>query len=142
MNCSTPFPVPPRVCSDLCPLSQWCCLNVSSSAALFFCLQYFPASGSFPMSQLFASGSRSTGASASASVLPMIIEGWIPLGLIHLISLQSKGISRVFDSTIQKHKFFGTPASLLSNSYIHIWLLEKPSFWLYRPLSAKRCLCF
>ena len=91
------------------------------------CLQSFPESGSFPMSQFFASGDQSIGASASASVLPMNIQDWFPLGLTSWISLQSKGPSRVFsNTTVQKHQFFGTPTSLWSNSNIHTWLLEKP----------------
>ena len=90
----------PGVCSNSCPSSQWFCLTISSSATLFsFCLQSFPASGSFPLSWLFASGGQIIGASASASVLPMNIQGWFPLGLIGLISLQSRGFSRVFSST-------------------------------------------
>ena len=89
----------PRVCSDSCPSSQWCYLNTSSSAALFFCLQCFSASGSFPISWLFATGGQSIGASISASVLPMSIQGWCPLGLTGLISLQCKGLSRVFFNT-------------------------------------------
>ena len=89
--------------------------------------QSFPASGSFPMNQLFASGGQSIGTSALASVLPMNIQGWFPLGLCGLISLQSKGLSRVFSNTIvQKHQFFGAQPSLWSNSHIHTWLLEKP----------------
>ena len=92
----------PGVCSDSCPLSQWCHPTISSSAA-FFCLQSFPASGSFPMSQLFASGSQSIRASASTSFLPMNIQGWYLLGLTGLISLMSKGLSRVFsNTTVQK----------------------------------------
>ena len=91
------------------------------------CLQSFPASGSFPMSWLFASGGQSIGASASASVLPVNIQDWFHLGLTSLISLQSKGLSRVFsNTTVQKHKLFGTQPSLWSNSHIHTWLLEKP----------------
>ena len=83
-----------------CPLSQWCHLTMSSSATLFsFCLQSFPALGSFPMSQLFTSGGQSIGASTSASIPPMNIQGWFPLGLTGLISLQSKGLSRVFSRT-------------------------------------------
>ena len=103
-----------------------CYLTISSSAAPFsFCLQSFPVSGSFPVSWLFASGGQSIG--ASASVLPMNIEDWFPLGLTGLISLQSKGLSRVFsDTTVQKHQFFGTQPSLSFNSHIHTWLLEKP----------------
>ena len=107
----------PRVCSNSCPLSQWCYLTTSSSATLIhFCLQFFPASGSFQMSQLFASGGLSIGASASASILPINIQGWFPLGLTGLIFLQSKGLSRVFSSsTIRKHQFFGARPSFWSN---------------------------
>ena len=95
----------PRVCSNSCPLSQWCHPNISSSVTPFSCLQSCPASGSFPVSQLFASGGESI--RASASVLPMNIQGWLPLGLTGLISLQSKGLSRVFSNiTVQKHQFF------------------------------------
>ena len=90
------------------------------------CLQSFPASGSFPVSQLLASGTQSIGASASASVLPMSIQSWFPSGLTGLISLQSKGLSRVFSSTtIQKHQLFGIQPSSWSNSHICTWLLEK-----------------
>ena len=101
-------------------------------------LRSFPASGSFPVSQFFASGGRRIGASASASVLPMNIQDWFPLGLTGLISLLSKGLSRVFSSsTIQKHQFLSAQPSLWSNSHVHTWLLEKPYLWIYRPLSAK-----
>ena len=98
-----PCPSPsPRACSHSCPLSQWYNPTISSSAALFFCLQSFPASGSFPMNQLLASGGPSIGASALASVLPMNIQGWFPLGLTSLILF--KGLSTVFsNTTIQKH---------------------------------------
>ena len=90
-------------------------------------LQSIPASGSFPVSQLFISGGQSIGASASASVLPMNIQDWFPLGLNGLIFLQSKGLSRVFsNTTVQKHQFFSIQPSLWSNSHIHTWLLEKP----------------
>ena len=94
-----------EVCSSSCLLSQWCYLIILSSVALFsFCLQSFPASGSFPMSQFFPSGGQSIG--ASASVLPVNIQDWFPLGLTGLISLPSKGLSRVFSSnTIWKHQF-------------------------------------
>ena len=104
----------PGVCSNSCPLSRWCYLTISSSAIPFFsCLQSFPVSGSLPMNWLFASGVQSIG--ASASVLPMNIQGWFPLGLTGLISLQSKGLSRVFsNTTVQKHQFFFRP-SLWSN---------------------------
>ena len=108
----------PRVCLNSYPLIQWCYLIISSSATLFsFCLQTCLASGSFPMSQLFSSGSQSIGTSASVSVLPMNIQGWFPLGLTGLISLLSKGLSRVFPSIIVwKHQFFGTQPSLWSSS--------------------------
>ena len=106
---------------------QWCHPAMSSSVVPFSsCPQSFPASGSFQMSQLFASGGQSIGVSASASVLPMNIKDWSPLGRTGWISLQSKGLSRVFsNTTIQKHQFFGTQPSQ-SNSHIHTWLLEKP----------------
>ena len=118
----------PRVCSDSCLLSQWCHPAISSSATPFSsCPQSCPASGSFPMSQLFTSGGQSIRASASASVLPMNIQGWFSLGLTGLISLQSKGLSRVFSSTTaQKHQFFSTQPSLWSSSHICRWLLGKP----------------
>ena len=121
------------VCSDSCPLSRWCHLTISSFAAPFsFCLQSFPASGYFPMSWLFASGDQSPGVSASASVPPINIQSWFPLGLIGLI-LPSKELSRVFSSTtIQMHQFFGAQLSLWSNSHICTWLLEKPQLWLDR----------
>ena len=86
-----------------------------------------PASGSFPMSQFFASGGQSIGVSASASVLPMNIQDWFPSGLTGLISLLSEGLSTVFsNTTFQKHQLFGARLSLWSNSHIHTWLLEKP----------------
>ena len=93
-------PLPPGVCPDSCPLSQWCCLTISFSATCFsFCLQSFLTS-SFPMSWLFSSGGQSIGASASATALPMNIQGWFPLWLTGLISLQSKGLSRVFRDSV------------------------------------------
>ena len=122
-----PCPSPtPRVYSNSCPLSQWCHPIISSSVIPFSsCLQSFPASGSFPSSQFFASGGQST--RVSASVLPMNIQDWFPLGLTGLISLKFKGISRIFsNTTVQKHHFFGAQLSLSSNSHIQIWLLEKP----------------
>ena len=105
-----PCPSPsPRLCSNSCPLSQWCHPTISSSVIPFSCLQSFPASGSFPTSQLFTSGGQSIGASASASVFPMNIQNWFPLGLIGVISLQPKRLSRVFTSiTIWKHQLFHT----------------------------------
>ena len=104
-----PCPSPtPGACSNSCPLSRWWHSTISSSIVPFSsCLQSFPASGSFLMSWLFASSGKSTGASASASVLPMNIQDWFPLGLTSLICLQSKGLSRVFfNTTVQKHQFF------------------------------------
>ena len=124
-----PCPSPtPRACSNSCPLNQWCHPTISSSVICFSsCLQSFPASGSFPMSQYFTSGSQSIGASASASVLPMNIQDWFPLGWTGWISLQSKGPSRIFsNTTVQKHQFFSAQLYLWSNSHIHAWLLEKP----------------
>ena len=116
----------PRVYSNSCPLSQWCHPIISSSVVPFSCLRSFPASGSSPMSQFFTSGDQSIVVSASASVLPMNIGDWFPLGLIGLISLQSKGLSRVFsNTTVQKRQCFGAQLSLYSNSQIHTWLLEK-----------------
>ena len=111
------------VCSDSCSLSQWCYLIISSSASVFFT---FNLSQHFPVSQLFSSGGQSVGVSASASVLPMNIQGWFPLGWTGLVSLLSKGLSRVFsNTTIQRHQFLGAPPSLWSNSHIRTWLLEK-----------------
>ena len=97
----------PRVCQSSCLLSCWCHPTISSSVTLFFCLQSFLASGSFPTSWLFTSGGQIIGASASASVLPMNIQDWVPSGLTVLISFLSKGLSRVFSSTtVQMHQFF------------------------------------
>ena len=117
----------PEVCSDSCPLSWWCYLTISSSAThRSSCPQSFPASGSFPMSRLFTAGGQSIGASASASVLPMSIQGWFPLGLTGLIFLLSKWLSRVFsNTTVWRHQFFSSQPSLWSNSHICTWLLEK-----------------
>ena len=106
-----PCPSPtPGVYSNSCPLSRWCHPTISSSVVPFSSyLQSFPASGSFPRSQFFVSGGQSIGASALASVLPMNIQDWFPLGLISLITLQSKGLPRVFsNTTVQKHQFFST----------------------------------
>ena len=116
-----------RVCSNSCPLNGWCYLTISSSASLFFWLKSFPVSGSFLMCQLFASSDQGIGASASASVFPMNIQGWFPFRLTGLISLLSQGLSWVFSSTtVRKHQFFGTQPSLWSNSHMSTWLLEKP----------------
>ena len=124
-----PCPSPtPRVYSNSCPLRWWCHPTISSSVVPFSsCLQSFPASGSFPMSQFFTSGGQSIAVSASAPVLPMNIQDWFPLWLTSWISLQSKGLSRVFsNTTVQKHQFFSTQPSFWSNSHIHTWLLETP----------------
>ena len=108
-------------CSNSCPLSLWCHPTISSSVILFSsCLQSSPASGSFPTSWLFASGSQSIGASVSASVLLMNIQGWFYLGWTGWIFLQSKGLSRAFfNTTVQKRQFFGAQLSLRSNSHVH-----------------------
>ena len=111
----SPCPSPtPRVYSNSCPLSQWCHPTISSSVVPFSSrFQSFPASGSFPMSQLFASGDQSTGVSASTSVLPMNIQDWFPSGRTGWISLQSKGLSRVFsNTTVQTHQFFSAQLCL------------------------------
>ena len=109
-----PCPSPiPGACSNSCPSNWWCHPTVSSSVIPFSCLQSFPTSESFPVSQFFASGGQSIGVSASASVLPMNIQDWFPLGLTDLISLLSKVLSRVFSSTtVQKHQFFSIQLSL------------------------------
>ena len=111
-----------------CPSSRWCHPTISSSVVPFSsCPQSFPASGSFPMSQLFTSGGQSIGVSASTSVPQMNTQDWSPLGWTGWISLQSKGLTRVFSSTtVQKHQFFGAQLSSRSNSHIHTWPLEKP----------------
>ena len=124
-----PCPSPtPRACSNSCPWSQWCHPTISSSVFPFSCLQSCPASGSFPMSHFFTSGGQSIGASTSASVLGMNIQDWFLSGLTGLISLQSKVLSRVFfNTTIQKHQFFGTQVFLWSNSHPSMpWVLKKP----------------
>ena len=124
-----PCPSPtPGVHPNPCPLSRWCHPTISSSVIPFSsCLQSFPTSGSFQMSQLFASGGQIIGVSASASVLPMNTQDWSHLGWTGWISLQSKGLSRVFsNTTVQKHQFFGSQLSTWSNSHIHTWPLEKP----------------
>jgi len=110
------------------PLSLWCYATISSSVIHFSsCPQSFPASGSFTMSQLITSGGQIIGVSASTSVLPMNTQDWSPLGWIGWISMQSKGLSRVFsNTTVQKHQFFRAQLSSQSNSHIHTWPLEKP----------------
>ena len=124
-----PCPSPtPRVHPNSCASSWWCHPAISSSVVPFSsCPQSLPASESFPMSQLFAWGGQSIGVSASASVHPMNTQDWSPLGWTGWISLQPKGLSRVFsNTTVQKHQFFGTQLSSQSNSHIHTWPLEKP----------------
>ena len=124
-----PCPSPTaRVYPNPCPLSWWCHPTISSSVVPFSsCPQSFPASGSFEMSQLFASCGQSIGVSTSTSVLPMNTQDWFPLEWTGWISLQSKGLSRVFfNNTVQKHQFFGVQLTLQSNSHIHTWPLEKP----------------
>ena len=128
-NSRPPCPSPSlRVCPSSCPLHRWCNQTISSSDALFsFCLQFFPASWSFPVSQLFTSGGQSIRVSALASLFPMSIWGWFSLGLTGLISLLSKWPSRVISSTtVRKHQFFGAQLSLWSNFHICTWALEKP----------------
>ena len=123
-------PCPSPTCGvypNPCPLSQWCHPTISSSVVPFSsCPQSVPASGSFQMSHLFASDGQSVGVSASTSVLPVNTQDW-SLGWNVWISLQSKGLSRVFsNTTVQKHQFFSTQLSSQSNSHIHTWPLEKP----------------
>ena len=127
--CRLPCPSPsPGAYSNSRPLGQWCHPTISSSVVPFTsCPHSFPVSGSFLMSLLFASGGQTMGASASASVLSVNIQGWFPLGWTGWISLQSKGLSRVSsNTTVQKHQFFLAQLSSQSNSHIHSWLLEKP----------------
>ena len=124
-----PCPSPtPRVYPNSCPSTQWCHPAISSSVVPFSsCPQSLSASESFPMSQLFAWGGQSIRVSALASVLPVNTQDWSPLGWIGWISLQSKGLSRVFsNTTVQKHQFFGAQLSSQSNSHIHTWQLGKP----------------
>ena len=124
-----PCPSPtPGVYPDSRPSSQWCHPAISSSVIPFSsCPQSLPASESFPMSQLFTWGGQSTGVSALTSFLPKKSQGWSPVGWTGWISLQSKGLSRVFfNTTLQKHQFFRAHLSSQSNSHIHTWPLEKP----------------
>ena len=124
-----PCPSPtPGVYPHSCVSSRWCHPAISSSVDPFSsCPQSLPASGSFPMSQLFTWGGQSIRVSALASVLSMNTQDWFPLEWTGWMSLQSKGLSGVFsDTTVQKHQFFGAQLSSQSNSHIHTWLLEKP----------------
>ena len=137
-----PCPSPtPRACSNSCPLSWWCHPTISSSVVPFFCLQSFPPSGCFPINQFFASSGQNIGVSASASILPMNIQDWFPLGLTGLSSLQSKGLSRVFsNTTVQKHQFFGTQFFIVQLS--HPYMTTGKTVALTRLLLVKCCLCF
>ena len=150
MNCSMPsFPwhakLSPQVCSTSYPLSQWCHPTISFSVTSFFsCPQSFLASRSFPMSWLFTSGEQSIGVSTSASVLSMNTKGWFLLGLTDLISLLSKGLSRVFSNTIvRKHQFFSSQPFLygLTLTFIHDYR-KNHSFDYMDLFLAKWCLCF
>ena len=117
----------PRVYSNQCSLSQWCHPTISSSVVPFsICIQSFPASGSFQMSQFFTSVGQSIGVSASTSVLPMNIQGWFPPEWTGWISLSPKNSQEYSNTTVQNHQFFSTQLSLFSKSYIHTWPLEKP----------------
>ena len=129
----------PGVYLNSSPSSWWCHPTISPCVIPFSsCLQSFPASGSFQMSQLSASGGQSIGVSALTSVLSMNIHDQFLLGWTDRISLLFKGLSRIyFNTTVQKHQFFHTQLSLWSNSHIHTWLLEKPQLWLEGPLLAK-----
>ena len=121
-----PCPSPtPGACSNSWPLSQWCHPMISSSVPVSSCFLSSLASGSFPMRQFFASGGQSIGVSTSASILPMNIQDWFPLGLYGLISSQSKGLSRgVSNTTVHKRQFFSAQLCLWSSCSIHTWLLE------------------
>ena len=127
LPCST---VSPRVWSNSCPLSWWCYPTISSFVVpLSSHLQSYPASGSFPMSQFFVTGGQSIGVSALSSVLPMNVQGWLSWELTGCISLQSKGLSRVFsNTTVQKHQFFSAQVYLWSNSHIHTYYWQNHSF--------------
>ena len=133
----------PGVCPSSCLLNHWCHPIISSSVSSPSAFHSFPASGSFPVSQPFTSDGQNIGASASASILPMSIQGWFPLRLIDLIFLLSRGLSRVFSRTaVRKHQFFSALSSLWSSSHNHTWLLERPYPWLHGLLSAKQCFAF
>ena len=131
------------VCSNSCPLSWWCYLTISSSATHFFCFQSFPASGSFPMSQFFASGDQSIRASASVSVLPMNIQDGFPLGLAGLICLQSKGLSRVFSSTtVPMHQFLSTAFFMDQLSYTYMTTGKTIALTIWTFASTEMSLLF
>ena len=147
MDCSTPgFPVLHYLPEFAQFHVLWVCDAIETSHSLLppslFAFNLSQHQGLF-QSCLFTSGGQSIGASASASVLPMNIQDWFPLGLTGLISLLSRGLSRVFTSTtVQKYQFFGVQPSLWSNSHNHKWLLEKSQLWLYGPCLEKWCLYF
>ena len=148
MYCSTPgFPVHHQLLELTQTHVHWVGDAIQPSHPLSSpppsCLQSFPASGSFSMSQFFTSGGQNIGAAAAASVLPMNIQDWFPLGWTGWISLQSKGLSRVFsNTTVQKHKFFNAQLSLWFNSHIHTWLLEKTMALTTQTFVGKVFLCF
>ena len=130
----SPCPSPTfRVYSNSCPLSQWCHPTISSSVVPFSFPQSFPASGSFQMRQLFASSGQSIGISVSTSVLPMNTQDWSPFGWTSWISLQSKGFSRVFFNTVQKHQFFGAQLYSLTLTSIEL-VMPSSHLILCRPL--------
>ena len=130
----------PRACSNSCPLTYWWHPTISYSVTLFSsCLQSFPISGSFPMNRLFTSGGQGIG--ASASVFSMNSQNWFTLGLTGLVSLLSKGLSVFSKTTVWKFQFFGTQPSMVQLSHPYM-TTGKTTGWLYRPLSAKWCLCF
>ena len=134
----------PRVCSNSCPLNQWCHPTISSFVGRFSsCLQSFLASGSFPVNRLFVSGGQSIGTSASASVLLKDIQGWFPLGFWLVWSIAAQGTLKSFsNTTVQKHKFCCTQPSLRSNSHICIMTTAKTVGLTIRTLSAQWCVCF
>ena len=141
-HASFPCPSPtPGACSNAHPLSRWCHPTISSSVVAFSsCLQSFPASGSFPVRQFFTSVGQNIGVSASASVLPVNIQDWFPLGLTDLISLQSKGNSRIFsNTTVQKHQFFGAQLSLWSNSHLYMATGNTIAFTIWTLVSKGIC---
>ena len=137
MHTRPPCPSPStRICTSSCSVHWWCLPPISSFYALFsLCSWSIPESETFPMSHLFVSDDQNTGASASASVLPVNIQGWSPLKLTSPISLLFKRLSGVFSSTtVQRHQFFGVPPSLQFISHNRTWPLERSQPWLYGPL--------
>ena len=116
----------PGVCSNSCPLGQWCHPTISSSVIPFSSCSRSSSASRSSVSQLFASGDQSTGGSASASVLPMNIQGWFPLGYWFDLLVVQGTLKSLLNTTVQKHQFFGAQSSLWSNSHIRMWLLEKP----------------